>query len=1133
MKVIHLLITLLFCYASYGQIVNKNRVTKTITTSKDTIYLEKFAISPVEFIVKNRSGKIISPNKYVVNFKKGQFFFKTDKPQEVQISYFNYPSFLTKTYSPFDKKLIISKATPTAKTYSLNQKFNKSDFFGGLNTYGNITRGITIGNNQGSVLESGLDLQITGNLSDNLKIRASIKDSNLPIQENGISQNINEFDRVFIELFTDKWNLKAGDVDLSNQDSYFLNFTKKINGAKLDVVLDNGDQKTTITASGALARGKFNTQNINTEEGNQGPYKLFGANGELNIVIISGSETIYINGIQLKRGEQYDYTIDYNTSEITFNPTFPINATQRIIVDYQYSDQNYNRFITHNGVNYENEKFSFGTYFYNENDVKNQAIQQNLNDEQKLVLKQAGNDINKMVAESAQIADFDENRIQYIKTSEGNFEQSSDKNETLYNVVFSFVGNAKGNYILTESSAVGNIFEYIKPLSGVKQGNYDPVIQLFAPNKTQMAVIKTGYKIGKKSFINTEIAYSDNDQNLFSEIDDQQNKGLATTLTWQQQISKGSWSSYNLFEGDFVQKNFNNIEGLYNPEFNRDWNIDLNLNPNNIGNQTYLRNAIYLEKNNSQKITLNNSYLGLGNDFKGIKNGINTYNTFGKFKLSTNNSYLKSESIQEKGSFTRHHSIIKYDLKKAWLNGLLDYENNTNKDKKTQLLDQFISQKYLSVGAQIGIGDSTKVYSKFGYTISQIDSVKTNKLTRVQNIKNYTIESQWIKNKSTSLNTYTNYRKVENLFTENIDVINARGLYTQQLFDQIVRLSTVYETSSGSTLQQNFTYIETEVGQGFYTYLGDLNGNGIKDFDEFEIAQFKDQANYLRVILPNINRVATQKAKLSQSIFLNFSKFQNHKSVWLKTLSRFSNLSSILIDKDQLKEGKTFNINPFSKGKKQVVGLRQNINTSLFFNRGIQKYSTTYIYQNSKNTQKIADDIQTAIQRKHEINFQHNIEETWVLASNLLYSENDNKSSIFDSRNFNLISRKINPSISFLKNEFSTFETVYNYKKENNTIGNESLKSHSFGFNYNYNNPKKGSVLANINLIENNYKGTLNSPASYRILEGLQPNRNYTWSVIVQKQLTQFLDLSITYNGRKNETSNAIHIGSVQLRANF
>ena len=100
------------------------------------------------------------------------------------------------------------------------------------------------------------------------------------------------------------------------------------------------------------------------QEGNQGPYKLIGPNGELFILIVSGSERVYINGLLLKRGENEDYVIDYNAGEIKFNPTYPINANMRITVEYQFTDRNYTRFIGYGGGNYSSDKLDIGAYVY-------------------------------------------------------------------------------------------------------------------------------------------------------------------------------------------------------------------------------------------------------------------------------------------------------------------------------------------------------------------------------------------------------------------------------------------------------------------------------------------------------------------------------------------------------------------------------------------------------------------------------------------------------------------------------------------------------------------------------------------------------------------------------------------------
>ena len=53
------------------------------------------------------------------------------------------------------------------------------------------------------------------------------------------------------------------------------------------------------------------------------------------------------------------------------------------------------------------------------------------------------------------------------------------------------------------------------------------------------------------------------------------------------------------------------------------------------------------------------------------------------------------------------------------------------------------------------------------------------------------------------------------------------------------------------------------------------------------------------------------------------------------------------------------------------------------------------------------------------------------------------------------------------------------------------------------------------------------------MLEGLQPGKNQTWRLLLQKNLTQYLDININYQGRNSETSKTIHTGNVQLRAFF
>ncbi|NRD21924.1 hypothetical protein HNV10_01640 [Winogradskyella litoriviva] len=1146
MKIATSFLLILFSFLGFSQEQNSVFRQKKIAV-KDSIIIDSMSINPSRFIVKTKENIIIDSTLYTVDFAKAILRFK--QPTEIdtiKIEYLRYPQFLTKVYKQLDKDVIVQRSSEFRKLYQLQNTSKKNTYtpFDGLTTSGSISRGITIGNNQNSVLNSELDLQISGKLSDKVSLRASIQDANIPLQESGYSQRLDEFDQVFIELFSDDWNIRAGDIDLIDTKSYFANFSKRVQGLLVNANLSD---KTSVFASGVLVRGQFTTTQFTAQEGNQGPYKLSGSNNELYVLIVSGSETVYVNGVPLERGENNDYIIDYNAGEIIFNSTFPITSEMRITVDYQFSERNYSRFTVFGGANYNTDKLKLKVSVYSESDAKNQPLQQNLSTEQTQILANAGDNQDLMIAPSASLTSYSDNRILYKKEQLGTeeiFVFSNNPEDELYSVSFTLVGDNQGNYVLSNTNAINNIYQYIAPIAGVPQGNYDPITQLVAPERLQIAVLNGQFKPSEKTDVFFEFAGSKKDDNLFSNLDDGNNDGYAGKLTLKQKLihSDSLWNLSASVDADFIQKNFNSIQRLYRAEFNRDWNLDTSESTGELidyGNQLLFSSGLRLSHSKKGIVSYNFEHLNFSENFNGNRHSVTTNLRLGDFTIYSNSSFLNNESSIHSSKFLRSFNRLVYGKNNKWSGVEFKTEDNEQRSKTINELTE-LSQKFNSYEAFVGIGDSTKVYAEVGYIKRFNDSLRNNKVERVNSSNTYYLKSRLIQNKNTTLQLFANYRdlKSEDNTVEDEQSLNSRLNFNQKLFKNLIILNTSFETNSGTLAQQDFTYVEVEAGQGAYTWI-DYNENSIQELDEFEIAQFADQGSYIRVLLPNQVYLQTHQNRFGQTMTINPQPWRVSKNKFKQFWSHFYNQASFIVDSKKFKNGSSFNLNPFEALKKDLdtedfASLNYSVRNVLFFNRGKQRYTTSYTYLTNKSRNLLSIGFQQNETNSHQLNFNHKFNTNWLFNTLASIGTEESRSENYTTRNYTLDNYQIKPKLSYLFNENAQFDIFYQFSSKENTMESfETLAQNNYGFSFTYNNAQKIALTGEFNLFQNEFEGDTNTPVGYQMLEGLQAGKNYTWNVLAQKKLTKYLDLNLNYFGRKSETSKTIHTGTVQLKAYF
>ena len=1163
MIVLRNLIFLVFLFA-YGLSLKAQSDIKStiISLEKDTIQLDSSTISP-QSVQITINGKNVDKNKVYIDYVNARIVVPDSLKKgnvKITVSHQAFPIDFTKPYYHKSTDLIQKKSLAITNPFAYipNNNVDAPWEINGLQKQGSLSRGVLVGNNQNLSVNSSLNLQLSGKLTEDVSILASISDQNIPIQPGGNTQKLQEFDQVYIQVYDDKSKLTAGDFTLGSPKSYFMKYFKRAQGGSFEAKVTTSDKsRLKVQASAAISKGKFARNSIQGIEGNQGPYRLVGADNEPFITILSGTERVYIDGVLLMRGQEHDYVIDYNTAELTFTAKKLITKDKRIVVEFQYSILNYQRSLFQVANSWQSEKWKLDFNIYAEQDNKNQPIQTDLDGDDKAVLASIGDDISKAIVSSVDTANFNTKQVLYaLKDTSVNgvfvdsiymFSQSQEAQ--LYRMTFSEVGFGRGNYIQSETIANGRVFQWIAPnqSTGLPQGNYEPIILIETPKQQQMYTFSGDFKSGGNQ-LSFETAVTNYDKNTFSSFDATDNIGSAAKVDWLNE-SKKSKSLLKVGAGlEFWNRNFKEIERVRSVEFYRDWNL---LSSNLTEDQISVYGVLGIE-NKALKITHKTSLLNSGTSFNGWYHQFKSNVNMKKWSIDYNGRLLNSESVANETNFYRHKGVVKYDLGKVVLGYKDDFENNLKADISTDSL-QKVAYRFYEYEYFIQNPDSSKNKYRLFYNQRNDYVPISNNLTLATVGQSYGGSFEWYQSNNFNLKSTTALRRLyirdQSLTTNKADnsLLN-RIEYQLKLFKGMIRTQSFYEVGSGLESKKEYTFLEVAAGQGTYTWK-DYNGNGIKEIDEFEIALFQDQANFIKVFFPTNEYVQTFSNQFNQNLFLSPSLLWKNPDGFKKIVSRFSDQVAYRIDRKTTQNDLNKNLNPFL-GEFQIadsnlISINNSLRNSLFFNRTAKVFGAEFTYQNVEGKTLLTNGFESRTNESYTTKLRLNVNSNFSLTNQYIVGNKINLSDFFNRRDYQIDYFTVEPKLTYQLGTSFRIATFFKYQeKENNgtltfndfgkvLTGDEKVFLSTIGLEGRLAALDKGNLTATVSYININYNGNNNSPVAFELLEGLQNGNNATWSVFYQRTLANNLQIDISYNGRASETFKTIHSGGVQVRAFF
>lgn len=1023
----------------------------------------------------------------------------------------------------------------------------------GLEKSGSITRGISVGNTQDVFVNSALNLQLDGKLTDDINIRAVITDQNIPFQPEGNTQHVQDLDRILVEFYNDNFSVTAGDIVLENQPSAFLRYNKQVQGGQaLARYKLLGNNLSETRAGVSIAKGKYASEQVEVREGVLGPYKLRGSQNEPFVIVLANSEKVYLDGQLLQRGYDHDYIIDYNQGEITFTHKVLITRYSRLKVDYEYSDRNYSRSIVSGSHKQKIGALNLFANYYNEKDNPNRPLAFDLSDEDKQYLSEIGGHLSQGVISGADSVPFNPNIVLYKRIDTLGYSPvyvfSTHPDSAAFNVSFSDVGQGNGNYALGDGNVNGRIYRWVAPINGVPQGRYEPVIAIPTPAQKQMFTIGGDYELSSYEVVFSEVAFSNHDNNLYARYAAKDQQGIAYKGGIKSEarrlpiIKDYQWKAGLGYE--FNQSSFQPIDRFRSIEFDRNWNMALDTASHFDDKMVDLSAGIYDGRNNTIQYTF--VHRDRGEDVKGNQQTLDIRQKVGRFLLEARMFSLDASHVATQSDWKSFDGALSYESRVFVPGYRNSFERNRVKVIGTDSLLSVLPRlpmplHYHAHTFFIKSNDTLRTQFNLHYTLREDEQPANGVIERASESKTLGFQIAPDFDERHDIDLSVTYRMLETSGVQSAaqreETIMGRLDWYANVLNQHVRSELTYAIANAQEPKREFAFLRVPTGEGTHTWR-DENNDGIQDLYEFYEAINPDERNFIKVFVPTQEYILAYSSNFNYRLNISMPRAWRNGDGLKRLLSNISNITTWNIDKKHTDARTSARFVPFVNvvDADELLSVHENFRTTMFYNRSNPKFGLDGGLVVSERKELLTNGFNTRKDKELHINARTNFKRSFNLRLGGKSGTTYNASDFLSGRNYEITYRSLHPEFEWLPMLNLRLTAQYDWTDKTNIMAenvSEMALIHSFGLEGRYTQVSQRTLNVQVKYFNIDFEGEENSAVGYALLNALRPGNNFTWSFNLQQKITDGLQISLNYEGRKSSEQDVIHIGRMQVSALF